>query len=204
VAQVEASTVEIPADPALLPPGTPRPLPWPEILKDHARLREGKWYDLWLEYTAERKLPAKPAEHLYDAGKVREQLLAGGVCAVLAAGALWVLVRTLGRSIEVDDEGIKAAGGPKVAWREVKRLDRRKWMNKGLAYAFYEAGGRERRLRLDGLTYGGFKEEQGAPAERMMERLMANFSGELIDYEEVGKAPAGEDAGQAEDGKKEE
>jgi hypothetical protein len=113
--------------------------------------------------------------------------LAGTVCAVLAAAALWVLLRTLGRRIEVDAEGLKAADGRKVAWRDMKRLDRRKWARKGLAYVDFEADGREQRIRLDGLTYGGFKEEQGVPAERMMERLMANFSGELIDYEEVAK-----------------
>lgn len=184
--EVAAGVVEVPANPSLLPPGTPRPLPWPEALQDFGRLREGKWYDVWLDYTAAKELPAKPPEHLYDEGKIREQWLAGAVCAVLAAGALVVLLRTLGRTLEVDAEGLKAPGGHRVPWRDLKRLDRRKWANKGLAYAYYEAGGGERRIRIDGLTYGGFKEEQGVPAERLMERVMANFSGELIDYEEVG------------------
>ena len=33
------------------------------------------------------------------------------------------------------------------------------------------------------MTYGGFKKEEGEPAERLMRHLRARFSGELIDYE---------------------
>ena len=45
-------------------------------------------------------------------------------------------------------------------------------------------------MRIDGLTYGGFRKEDGEPAEKLMERLVANFSGELIDYAEGGDDPA--------------
>jgi hypothetical protein len=40
-------------------------------------------------------------------------------------------------------------------------------------------------LRIDGLTYGGFKKEQEEPAEQFMQRIRANFSGEIIEYTAV-------------------
>ena len=49
---------------------------------------------------------------------------------------------------------------------------------------------------IDGLTYGGFKAEHGEPAERLIRRLKASFSGELIDFEELpAAAKAGDPAG---------
>jgi hypothetical protein len=53
--------------------------------------------------------------------------------------------------------------------------DKRKWDNKGLAYAWYqtEPGGREKRVVIDDLKFGG--------ADRVLERLLGAFKGELIE-----------------------
>ncbi|NIP93043.1 MAG: hypothetical protein GWO24_06120, partial [Akkermansiaceae bacterium] len=55
----------------------------------------------------------------------------------------------------------------------------------------YKAGGVEKKAKVDGLVYGQFKAEEGAPAERLFQRILQNFSGELIGYagEEEGEAP---------------
>lgn len=54
---------------------------------------------------------------------------------------------------------------------------------KGLAFAYARTpSGGERKLRIDGLTYGGFKPEQGEPAEQLMRALRENFTGEVIEY----------------------
>lgn len=189
---VEKQVVELPEGAGLLPPGTPLPMPWPGILGDYARMAEEGWFKLWLEFTAEKRLPSEAPEHpavagkvAVDAKKLREQLVMGGVCGVLALGAAFLLVRTLRRRIEVDGEAIIAQDRRRVPFGELDRLDKRKWKTKGLAFAFYDDGGKPRRIRIDGLTYGGFRKEDGEPAERLMERLVANFSGELIDYVEA-------------------
>ena len=195
---VEDQRVALPEDPALLPPGTPRPMPWPEILKDHGRMSTEGWHKLWLEFTAARRMPDSPPEHVsvpgkiaFDAKKLREQAVMGSVSAVLALGAAFVLLRTLRRRIVADDEGLSMQDGLRVEFRSLDRLDKRKWQSKGLAYAWYDDNGKSRKIRIDGLTYGGFRREQGEPAERLMERIEAKFSGELIDYVEAsGDAPA--------------
>jgi len=51
-----------------------------------------------------------------------------------------------------------------------------------MAWVSDGAGG-ERKIRIDGLTYGGFKLEDDEPAENLMRALKAKFSGEIIDYE---------------------
>jgi hypothetical protein len=108
----------------------------------------------------------------------------GSVCSALALGAAVVLLRTLRRTIEIDDQALIDPTGRRIELRQFDRLDKRKWKTKGLAYAWFDDGGTQRRIRLDGLTYGGFRKEDGEPAERLMERLEASFSGELIDYAE--------------------
>jgi len=199
---VEAQTVELP-DAALLPPGTPRSMPWPEILKDYGRMADEGEARLWLEYTEKRRMPAKKPEHVvsenvaFDAKKLREQSVMGGVCAVLALGAGFVLVRTLRRTLEADDEALTIQDGSRIEYERFDRLDKRKWKSKGLAYAWYEDGGKTSKVRIDGLTYGGFRKEDGEPAEQLMARLEANFSGELIDYVEGDGDPTGEDGAES-------
>jgi hypothetical protein len=50
-------------------------------------------------------------------------------------------------------------------------------------------GGPDRKIRIDGFVYGGFKKDQGEPAEAFMKRLKAAFSGEIVQYVAVETAP---------------
>ena len=80
---------------------------------------------------------------------------------------------------------------------DIARLDLRRWKMKGLAIATLnpECGGD--RIRLDGLTYGGFrKEDSPNNAEDFMKALLSLYRGEVVDYEEVpesGGTPARKD-----------
>lgn len=69
---------------------------------------------------------------------------------------------------------------------DIARLDLRRWKLKGLAIATLkpECGGA--RIRLDGLTYGGFrKEDSPHNAEDFMKALLSLYRGEIVDYEEI-------------------
>jgi hypothetical protein len=57
----------------------------------------------------------------------------------------------------------------------------RKWETKGLATLVYEADGKENKAKIDGMVYGQFKEEEGAPAEALFQKVLENFEGELIE-----------------------
>jgi hypothetical protein len=181
-----AQTVDLPAEPALLPPEVQPGMKWPAILQDSEQLRAKPWNKLWEEFTAtwpHWRMNAKPPEHLHHAGKIREQWIAGAVCAIIGAVAAFVLIRTLGRHLAIDETSIRTAEGKRIPFSHLVRLDLRKWHTKGLAFADYCGEQGNGRIRIDGMTYGGFKKEEGEPAERLMRHLRARFSGELIDYE---------------------
>lgn len=162
-------------------------VPWPDILADYSLMSTpGKgWSAAWQSYSGEKHYPIKPVDHPYDASKIFEQWVAGCICLALAMVALFFLVRTRGRKMSLSGKEVTAAG---VVFRvdDIARLDLRRWKLKGLAIATLkpECGGA--RIRLDGLTYGGFrKEDSPHNAEDFMKALLSLYRGEIVDYEEI-------------------
>ena len=162
-------------------------VPWPDILADYSLMSTpGKgWSAAWQSYSGEKRYPIKPVDHPYDASKIFEQWVAGCICLALAMVALFFLVRTRGRKMSLNGKEVTAAG---VVFRvdDIARLDLRRWKLKGLAIATLkpECGGA--RIRLDGLTYGGFrKEDSPHNAEDFMKALLSLYRGEIVDYEEI-------------------
>ncbi len=169
-------------DPSILPAGLPIPMPWPEILHDYSKMKSQQWNQLWLEYSAQRGFPEIPAEQAYDKRKIDEQWVVFWICSVLALTSLFFLLRTLRRSIKADGEALTAADGRRIAYSDLRQLDLRKWDTKGIAYAHYEGASGSGKVRIDGLTYGGFRKDQGEPAEQLMRLLRSKFSGEILEY----------------------
>lgn len=181
-----AQVVELPDDRSLVPVGTPDSLPWPAVLGDYAAMDagEGNPKTFFEGHMEELGVRHKPGEHAYDASQIRDQMIIFWVCVVAIVIVLFFLFRTLGRRMVLDEGTFQPAGGRAVKVADLVRLDLRKWATKGLAFAWArEEGGGERRIRIDGLTYGGFRKEQGEPAEKLMQGIRAAFSGELIEYE---------------------
>ena len=176
--------VKLPADVSVLPAGMKIPLPWPEILHDYNRIKPLQ-NTLWREYTKERGWNEKAPEEPYDSRKIKEQWVVFWFSLVLAAVASFILIRTLRRTISVDAEAITDQKGRRVPFGDLKVLDLRKWDTKGLGFIDYEGPSGKGRLRIDGLTYGGFKAEDGEPAEQLMKFVRARFSGEIIEYAAV-------------------
>lgn len=155
---------------------------WPEELQDAKLLAKGP-ADAWDAYTERMKLNRKAPEKIHDQRSITEQWCYFFVLTALALFTLFVLVRTSRRKISVDHEKITTQSGKVVRFHELKQLDLRKWQTKGLASGKYVTGqGDKGSIRFDGLTYGGFKKEEGEPAEALMNRVREHFKGELIEY----------------------
>ena len=166
-------------------------MPWPAILHNYERMKPLEWNILWREYTKERGLNSSPPEEPYDAQKIKEQWIVFIICAVLAVTAAFFLLRTLKRSISADSEAITTQQGKRVPYSDLTKLDLRKWETKGLAFIDYDGASGKGKIRIDGLTYGGFKKENDEPAERLMRQIRAHFSGEITEYAAVTeKGPA--------------
>jgi hypothetical protein len=190
---VKFSAGNEPENPSILPADIKLPMPWPAILHDFDRMKSLQWNIPWLEYSKERGLASSPPEEHYTAQKIREQWIVFGLCSVLSLIAAFILLRTLRRTISVDAGAVTTQTGKRVPYGDLKKLDLRKWETKGLAFIDYDGASGRGRIRIDGLTYGGFKKEQNEPAERLMKQIRAHFSGEIIEYANPAESPAGDE-----------
>lgn len=180
--------VDFPADRSVLPSGLKVPMPWPDILQDYERMQPLQWNILWREYTKQRGLNEATPEEPYDARKIKEQWVVFWVCSALTLTAAYFLTRTMRRTITADAVAVTDQRGRRVPYADMKLLDLRKWETKGLAFVEYNGTSGGGRLRIDGLTYGGFKKDEGEPAEQLMRQIRSRFSGEVIEYATVGPA----------------
>ncbi len=126
----------------------------------------------WKSYAAKKGWPEEPK--LYSEREIAEQFYYGYGC---LAGALIVGILILlnrGKVLRGEAAYWVTPEGVQIRYTDVFRVDKRKWEHKGYAYAWYRTqGGAEKRAVFDDLKYGG--------ADKVLERLLACFSGELIE-----------------------
>lgn len=153
----------------------------PPEAADHAAMSKS-WANCWTAYTARMRYPVKPAEHAFDTAAIREQWIAGGVCMLISAVIIFFILRTRSRCMSIEGDVITAAG-QQFSIADITRLDIRQWGKgfKGVAYATVNG----RKIRLDGMTYGGFNPAAGQPAEQFMQALLARYQGEILEYEQT-------------------
>jgi hypothetical protein len=102
----------------------------------------------WSDYATKNDLPAKLPKHR-SPGDLSGQRSIGGVFLFIGLSFVgWVLLQHR-KSVRVEGDVITGAGGETVHLDSIVEMDRRKWENKGIAYAIYEKDGKRRRLCLD-------------------------------------------------------
>jgi len=137
----------------------------------------------WKSYAAQNGWPEEPKHYSDD--EIAEQFYFAYACfaGALFAGILILLNR--GKVLRGEADHWVTPEGVQIRYTDVFRVDKRKWEHKGLAYAWYRTqGGAEKRAVFDDLKYGG--------ADKVLERLLACFSGELI--EKVSESASAESA----------
>ena len=131
--------------------------------------------------------PAKMDEHKnYDYAIKWEQPAFALLTGAGGLAMLFFYIRTTRGALRADATSFSTPDGQHVPFASAFRIDRRKWDHKGLAYVYYkDTKGAEKRAVIDDLVFGG--------AVKVLERLEANFKGEVIDLEkkpEPAAAPA--------------
>jgi len=183
---IAGQSVEYPEEAKkILPKDTDYEQALPEELGNYQLLKDENAETVWLRYTGARGMNSEVDPKPHDADSMKTQFILTGVTAALGLLAVFFLTRTLGRKMVADGEAFYPASGGKIPYTTMRQLDKRRWENKGLALVVFEEGGEHKKARVDGLTYGGFKEEEGAPAERLFEKIVSHFKGEIIEYVDV-------------------
>lgn len=133
----------------------------------------------WKRYARENDVSEKiPKER--TAEDIQEQFVYGWSLIVIAAVfGTWVAWNHRLR-IRTEGDTIIGASGQRVELDSIIATDRRKWKKKGIAYAIYEEGGKEKRLCLDDHKFAG--------AEAILleaERRIKSRAGETPDKSEA-------------------
>lgn len=111
----------------------------------------------WRRYAREADVSEKvPKERTADA--IKEQVVIGWSLLVISLSfASWVAWNHR-LSIRAEGETIIGASGERVELDSIIATDRKKWKNKGIAYAIYEVDGKTKRLCLDDHKFAGAEE----------------------------------------------
>lgn len=163
-----------------LPAGCEATRTTPAEAADYNAMRKS-WADCWTAYTGRMRFPVKPVDHAFDTASIREQWLAGAVCMLISLVIVYFILRTARRVMALEGDLLTAAGR-QFRISEITRLDLRQWGKgfKGIAYATVNG----KKIRMDGMTYGGFDPAAGQPAESLMQALLAQYKGEILEYEQ--------------------
>jgi len=73
------------------------------------------------------------------------------------------------------------AAGQQFSVADIRSIDLRQWGPGFKGVAYFRVKGR--RVCVDGMTYGGFNKAKGEPAEAFMQAVLAQYKGEIIEYE---------------------
>ncbi|MDB4354102.1 hypothetical protein N9Z02_02245 [Akkermansiaceae bacterium] len=181
---VAKQTIPFDEDHSLYPKDTDFGASWPEILSDRDGMEGGNDEGLWKKFSGERgwKQNVDLQEDFMSKYKIDQQLYAAIVCFILTAIALYFYLRTRGRAMKVDSDAYYSPEGHRIPFNTMTQIDKRKWETKGLATITYtDEKGEEAKAKVDGMVYGQFKEEEGAPAEALFQYVLENFEGELVE-----------------------
>ncbi|MEM0896086.1 MAG: hypothetical protein AAGJ79_04305 [Verrucomicrobiota bacterium] len=136
---------------------------------------EGASKRKWDGFAAEKGLRAGKDLKYHPRSDLREQIVIGSACGVGALVVVVLLLMNLGNRMSADAESMTMPDGKQIPFAAVTKIDKVKWDRKGLAYLEYEADGEVKKAVLDELKFPGTQE--------IFDRLMANFSGALIDVD---------------------
>ncbi len=137
----------------------------------------------WLAEAKEKGWPESPKEKDWDY-KLKEQLIWGIGTGLIGLGLLAAYLRNKSRVLRADATSFTTPQGVTIPFARVTRIDKRTWDNKGLAYLWWKDGEGTKKAVIDDLVFAG--------AAKILDRLMSQFDGELIDIERPATAGAEE------------
>lgn len=111
----------------------------------------------WAHYAKANDLKPKVPKNRTP-GDLSGQRIIGGVMLGFGLAFLAWMALQHRKSVRAEGDIITGANGETVHLDSIVDMDRRKWNNKGIAYAIYEQNGKRRRLCLDDHKFIGCEE----------------------------------------------
>ncbi len=139
-------------------------------------LRESGEPEKWPAYAAKKGWPEKPKKRTEAEIQAQYHWALGMGLGALVVGVLVLLNR--GKKLIGHADHLITPEGKRVDYADVFRIDKRPWDVKGFATVFYRPGGQDgkgsgTKATIDDLKYDG--------ADKVLDLLMQNFRGELIE-----------------------
>ncbi|WED63477.1 hypothetical protein PXH66_14145 [Synoicihabitans lomoniglobus] len=103
---------------------------------------------IWEAYAREHDLKTKVPKNRTAGDLAGQRGIAGFLTLIGLVFTTWFVLQHR-RSVTVEGDVITGASGEKVGLDDIVEVDRRKWVDKGIAYGIYDANGKRRRLCLD-------------------------------------------------------
>jgi hypothetical protein len=126
----------------------------------------------WISYAAKNGWPEKP--HRYTPEEIQGQFYWGGGTLLVGLFVAGLMLINKNKVLRAEADHFITPEKKKVFFADAFRIDKRKWDNKALAYVWHKPeGGSASKVVIDDLKYAG--------AGLVLDRLMANFKGELIE-----------------------
>ena len=161
----------------------------PEEVMSLATIKKDGWNECWKKYSERKGMPYNTAEHPYDTASISHQWIGAAVGLLLTGIGLFFVIRTKRRELALRGDRVTAAG-KSFSVAEIETIDLRQWGKGFKGVAYFTVKGQK--IRIDGMTYGGFNPDKGEPAETFMQALLTQYKGDIIDYEK--QASNGESA----------
>ena len=155
---------------------------WPVYQATAVKNKDDK---AWLAKARDNGWPESPKEKDWDY-KLKEQFIWGLGTGAIGLGLLAAYLRNKDRVLQADATSLTTPAGIIIPFAKVTKIDKRKWDNKALAYLWWKDGEVTKKAEIDDLVFDG--------AGKVLDRLMGQFHGELIDLE---RPPAPEIAPEA-------
>lgn len=108
----------------------------------------------WQRHAREQGYKSKVPKERTDSA-IGEQRVIGWVMMGGSLGFLAWIGWNHTRSVRAEGEIVIGASGERVELDSIVATDRKKWKNKGIAYAIYEVAGKQKRLCLDDHKFAG-------------------------------------------------
>ncbi len=152
---------------------------YPDKLKQYEtfqRYKAENKIEEWPKFAASQGWSSQEPEKM-DQRKIDEQFHWGVGVGILGAVCLVYYLLSYPKKLTADATSFTPPWGRPIPFASVHRIDKRPWKLKGLAKIYYKNSETTKKTVIDDLRFAG--------ADKILARLEANFSGEIVDHEEI-------------------